>query len=373
MERSLNLVYNFGTENHHPAICSMAQKKQKNPDIFRKKIFSMAFFFLLTMPSSTDYKLKDYGFGSGGTGNSSSTDYSLKAVSGEQGGSPGSSENYNLNPGLIFTGQANVPGAPAFTNPANFYNKLKIVLDTANNPSDTKYAIAISTDNFVTTNYIQSDNTIGPTLGLEDYQTYSAWGGEDGFYVIGLASNTAYKIKTKAMQGKFTETGYGPASESATISPTLSFNISTVAINFGNLESGIVTDSPQNIAINFATNGESGGRVYVVGKNGGLRSLSKNYQINSVTGDLSSSAEGIGAQGVSATQDAGGPLSIVSPYNATNNNVGIVDSSVREIFVSANPLVGGQGVFMLKAKASSITPAASDYEEVLTITASGSF
>jgi hypothetical protein len=167
-------------------------------------------FFLFVFPSSTNYQLRGYGFGSGGEENMTSSNYAADAVTGETSSGQLSGSSYNLGPGLSFEIMANVPAAPAFTNPSNYYNKLKVVLDTGNNPTDTKFAIAISTDNFVTTNYIQNDNTIGSVLGSEDYQTYAAWGGGSGFNVIGLAPNTTYKIKVKSFQGKFSESDTTP-------------------------------------------------------------------------------------------------------------------------------------------------------------------
>lgn len=341
---------------------------------FKNILPKSAFIFLLVLPASTNYKLKDYGFGSGGVDNASSAAYSLNAISGEQSGAPASSAAYKIGDGLIFTNQANVPLAPTFTNPNNYYNKLQLIINTSSNPTDTKYAIAISTDNFATvTKYVKADHTIGSTLLLADYQTYASLGGASGFSIIGLAANTTYQVKVKAMQGKFTETGYGPTATAATVNPTLSFAININTINFGSLSVGTVINSPQNVVVDFATNGETGGKVYVIGKNGGLLSASKSYTIASASGDLSSLTEGFGAQGTTVTQSSGGPLSIVAPYNVAANNVGVVSAAVREIFSSSNPIVAGQGTFMLKAKSSSLTPAASDYSEMLTVIASGSF
>ncbi|NTW26922.1 MAG: hypothetical protein HGA36_01215 [Candidatus Moranbacteria bacterium] len=333
------------------------------------------FVFLLVMPASTNYQLKDFGFGSGGTSTASSGNYSLDAIAGEISSGKLSSATFGIGSGLTYTNQANVPVAPTFTNPNNYYNKLQLIIDTSGNPADTKFAIAISTDNFATiTNYVQSDNTVGTVLGIEDYQAYASWGGASGFYVIGLAANTTYQVKVKAMQGKFTETGFGLVSTAATVNPTMSFGININTINFGNLPAGTVVNSPQSVTASFATNGETGGKVYIIGKNAGLLSASKSYTIASATADLSSAAvQGFGAQGTSATQSSGGPLSIVAPYNVAASNVGIVDTAVREIFSSANPIVGGSGIFLLKAKSLALTPAASDYSEILTVIASGSF
>jgi hypothetical protein len=359
----------------------MKIKIDKINKLIKKQIISSTFVFLLVMTASTSYKLKDYGFGSGGVGGATSASYSLEAITGEVGGIKSSSAAYGIGSGLSFTNQANVPVAPTFSNPANYYNKLQLIINTSGNPTDTKYAIAISTDNFATiTNYVKSDNTVGATLTLTDYQTYTSWGGASGFFIIGLAPNTTYQVKVKAMQGKFTETAYGPNASAATVSPTLSFSIQTdslvappFSMTFSSLIVNTVIDSPEKIWANFSTNAASGGKVYVIGKNAGLLSSSKGSLINSVSGDLSSLTSGIGAQGFSVSQTSGGPLAIAPAYALSANNVGIVDASVREIFTSAAPIIGGQGKFLLKAKSSSITTAANDYSEIFTLVASGSF
>lgn len=340
-----------------------------------KQLPISAFIFLLVMPASNNYQLKDFGFGSGGTDVTSSGNYSLNAIAGEISAGKLSSATFGIGSGLTYTNQANVPVAPTFTNPNNYYNKLQLIIDASGNPTDTKFAIAISTDNFATiTNYVQSDNTVGTVLGIEDYKTYANWGGASGFFVIGLAANTTYQVKVKAMQGKFTETGFGLASTAATVNPTMSFGININTINFGNLPAGTVVDSPSSVTASFSTNGETGGKVYIIGKNAGLLSASKSYTIASATADLSSVAvQGFGAQIVSVAQSSGGPLLKVAPYDVAASNVGVVDTAVREIFSSANPIVGGSGIFLLKAKSLALTPAASDYSETLTVIASGSF
>jgi hypothetical protein len=132
---------------------------------------------------STNYKMKDYDFGSGGMTNSSN--YVMEGVLGEQAGRQ-SSVNYSANSGLAYAQMTNVPGAPTWVNSSSWYNKLHITINQSNNPSDVVYAIAISSDNWVTTNYVQSDNTIASVLGPEDYQAYASWGSGTGEDVIGL-------------------------------------------------------------------------------------------------------------------------------------------------------------------------------------------
>lgn len=57
----------------------------KRSFIFRH-IFSLqaGFFLIFAFPASTNYQLKDFGFGTGGVGNATSTSYALDAISGEQ-------------------------------------------------------------------------------------------------------------------------------------------------------------------------------------------------------------------------------------------------------------------------------------------------
>ena len=88
---------------------------------FYKKFFSLplGFFLIFVFPASTNYQLKDFGFGTGGAGDATSTNYALDGVSGEQSNGKLSSTDYGLGSGLLFTNQANVPPAPTFTNPSN--------------------------------------------------------------------------------------------------------------------------------------------------------------------------------------------------------------------------------------------------------------
>ncbi|HCU70902.1 MAG TPA: hypothetical protein DIC35_04110 [Candidatus Moranbacteria bacterium] len=349
----------------------------------KKNILSLFIFIILVLPASTNYQLKDYSFGSGGIGNSTSAGYSMNAISGEIGTGKETGTNYGIGLGLNYTNQANVPVAPIFDNPNGYYNRLRLIINPSGNPSSAKFAVAISDDNFVTAKYVQNDNTIGDNLGPEDYQTYSSWGGASGIYVIGLSPGTTYVVKVKAITGKFTETSFGPNSSAATVNPTLSLDIDVAAndsetnppygVNFGSLISGAVNDSAEKVWVDFSTNAEAGGKVYVSGANGGLKSSSNGHTISSITGNLAVFLEGFGAQAESATQSSGGPLAASALYDQTGDNVGIIDQSMREIFTSSYSVIGGRGSFVLKAKSSNITPAASDYSEVFTVVAASNF
>ncbi|MEK7594951.1 MAG: hypothetical protein AAB436_04920 [Patescibacteria group bacterium] len=325
-------------------------------------------------PSTPNYQLNSYGFGSGGTANSTTSNYALEGISGEISGSPSSTATYSVKPGFIQTQQAHVPKVSAFDNGSGtYYNKLHFVIDQQSNPSDAQYAVSISTDNFVSNvNYVKNDLTIGASLALTDYQTYSTWGGASGANIIGLLPDTTYYLRIKATQGKYTESAYGPIASATTTNPHLSFSVSTNSENLGSLIAGSVVSSPSTVDVDFDTNAASGGDVYINGKNTGLFSTQASYTIPSSTGDLSVLARGFGAQ-VTATGATTGTFTKVSPYNGTLNNVGITDTTIRRIITSAGPIVGGTGSISIKAKAAASDKAADDYTETITLLASASF
>lgn len=334
------------------------------------------------MPASSNYTLNNYSTGPG-TGSSTSTNYSLNGTTGEVSNQESTSTNFKSRPGNNNVQQAYVPTAPTFDNPASYYNKLHFAVAPGANPSDTKFAIAISSDNFATTQYIQNDNTVGSVLGPEDYQTYASWGSGSGQLVTGLVYNTAYKIKVKSFQGSFTETEYGPTASASTVPLSITFDIDVSAsdtetappysTSFGSLLPATVINTPEKIWIDLDTNAESGAVVYVASANGGLKSNSNGFTIASASADLTPASTGFGAQGSSVAQGSGGPLSIAAPYNVASQNVGILNSTIRAIFSSSVPITAGRGSFQLKAKAAALTPAASDYQDTLTITTAASF
>ena len=335
------------------------------------------------MPASGTYQLHNYGFGSGGSSGSSSANYSASGTTGEVSGTQASSATYLGRTGNNNTQQAYVPDTPTLSNAANYYNKLQFIIAPGTNPSDTLFSIAISSDNFVTSQYIQSDNTVGPVRGIEDYQTYATWGGSAGQFVTGLTPTTTYKIKVNSFQGKYTETEYGPIASAATVDPNITFDIDVSATDSktsppyitstGNLLPGSIVNTPEKIWIDLATNAESGAKVYVSSVNGGLKSATENFTVASASADLAAASSGFGLQGLSASQTAGGPLSISAPYNVAAQNVGIVNSVVREAFSASAPITAGRGSLQVKAKTALQTPAANDYQDIFTLTAAAAY
>jgi hypothetical protein len=340
--------------------------------------------FFATLPSTTNYQLNSYGFGSGGTSNSATGNYSLEGITGEAGSQADSTANYTLKPGYAETQQADVPKV-TLTNPSNYYDKLHFVIDQQSNPTDALYALQVkvndATCDFTSgiIMYVKSDTTLGSTLTTTDYQTYTAWGGASGANMIGLASNTTYCVRAKATQGKFTESAYGPSSSAATVGQQISFCLYTNAsCGLGghtetlNLLAGSV-DTSGSIGVDFATNANAGGGVYVY-STGTLTSTSRpSTPISSNSADLSSAANGYGAQVVSVSQTSGGPLAKLFPYDQSANNIGQLSTTINTILNSSSPLVGGQAAIQLQAKSDNVTNAASDYTDTITIVAAASF
>ncbi|CAN5379508.1 hypothetical protein BH10PAT3_BH10PAT3_3020 [soil metagenome] len=326
------------------------------------------------LPATTTYQLNSFGFGSGGTANSTTSNYALEGITGEVSGQTSATATYSAKPGFVETQQAHVPKLTSLDNASGlYYNKLHFVIDQQGNPNDALYAISISTDNFVAdTKFIKNDFTVTPTLSLTDYQTYTTWGGGSGGDIIGLLPNTLYYVRLKATQGTFTESGYGPVSSATTASPSLSFSISTNALTLPSLIAATVVDAPATIDVTFATNATSGGDVYINGLNSGLISVKTGFTITSATADLTPATRGFGAK-VTTTGASSGTFSSVSPYNGVSNNIGLTDVTIRRILTASAPVIGGTGSVLLKAKSAASDPSSNDYTETLTMLASASF
>lgn len=350
------------------------------------KLLLTAPLFLATLPSTTNYKLNSYGFGSGGTANSSTGNYSLEGITGEVSGQTATTSTYAEKPGYIETQQANVPKV-TLTNPSNYYDKLHFVIDQQNNPSDAKYALQVCVGADwsggscgTTTLYVKADNTLGTSLTTADYQLYSAWGGVSGANIIGLAPSTTYYIRAKATQGQFTESAYGPSSNAGTVGQQISFCLwsdgscgsSTNSTAFSGLVAGSISNSTNNLNLSFATNADNGGNVYIY-STGKLQSVAvPSGTISSVTGaspvDLASLSAGYGAQVGSSSG-----LTTQAPYNGTGSNVGQLSTTINTLLSATSPVSSGSATIQLQAKASNTTPAATDYADTVTVIAAANF
>ena len=336
---------------------------------------------LASLPASTNYQLNSYGIGSGGTAGSSSTNYSMNGITGEQSGSA-SSTHYQVGAGEAYLKQANVP-IVTISNPGSWYDKLQIVLDPQNNPSDATFLVAISSDGFTTTQYVQDDFTLGSSIVPTDYMTYAELGGSGGVLLRGLTRTTVYSVKAAASRGAFTESQFGPVTSAATVDPDLSFDIGVsvpynvtlppYSLSMGSVIAGSVTTATDHIWLTYTTNANDGGEIYGEGANGGLVSASTGHTIASSSVDLATLTEGFGLQDTSVSQTSGGPMFEVAPYNVTGTNVGEDFIDLDEEFGTNTPVKEGVGELSLMAKSGSLTPSATDYTETLTEVAASNY
>jgi len=321
-------------------------------------------------PSSTNFELQNYSFGSGGTDTSfSSANYRLFGTI-----------DYKSDSGLIYLLQSGVPAAPTLSNnDSRYYDKLHLTINYSISygsiPSDILFAVAVSTDNFVAdTKYVQADQTLSTN---PVWQSYTTWGGATGLNILNLTKDTIYYAKVASKQGNFTQSPFGPTATLPTAEDnTLSFDLLTTTMNLGNLIPGSVITSPTEAEINITTNSNSGALVYIYGTNAGLKSINAgNYTISTVSTneDLSGLSQGYGLRGTTTAQTSGS-LVIEEPYNGSGNIVGPIDTQKRILFSTNDAAIdSGIGKFEILAKSSLLTPPASDYADTITIVAAGTF
>ncbi len=186
--------------------------------------------------SSPNFSIENPSVDMGGE-ESSSGNYSVTSSVSDSDTAPNNSTTYSVFSGFMPHAYPGVPAPPTLTNTGgSLYNSLDFVIATGGNPSDTNYAIAISDDSFVTTYFIQTDDTLGTT---EAWQTYSGWSSGLGERVVGLSPNTTYEIKVKARFGPNSETGYSQTASAATVGASLTVSIGGVAS--GQVIAGLTT------------------------------------------------------------------------------------------------------------------------------------
>jgi hypothetical protein len=320
--------------------------------------------------ASANYQLNSYGLGPAGTNSASSTTYSLRGALGEQANGTTNSTTYQSNNGSINASQLNTPPAPSLSNGNNsFYNKLLLIINSSQDPSNSTYSVEVSTNNFTTYSYLQADGSLSTT---PVYQSYSAWGGSSGIDIVGLANSTTYEARVDAQAGKFSDTNFSVAATASTVAPSISFGVNPNTIAMGSLLPGSVVTSP-SLSFGLSTNANSGGAIYIYGQYGGLYSAFANHTIAAVSGNLSSLSEGFGVQASNPTETSGGPFEINSIYAGTSSIVGGESTIPTQFISSAYPITNGSATAVTKAITSSATPPASDYSETLTFLGAANF
>ncbi len=224
--------------------------------------------------------------------------------------------------------------------------------------------MAISYDDFSTQQYVQSDGTVGDTLGTEDYRTYVSWGGGSGSFILGLNQSTAYKVRAKALNGDFTETGYSSDSnEVSTTVPYVSMEVSQSALPLGTLNVNSVSQS-SSTTVRINTNAYSGYQVYVSDQGDGIQGGLYNgvsSTIASGDGTLISGTEGYGAQASSGT------ATIDGKYDVSGNEVGGLDISSNALSSNLTAVSDEDTLVLFKVAISGST-IAGEYNDIVYFT-----
>lgn len=203
--------------------------------------------------SGSNYQIENPSIDSGG-GQSSSGNYTSRDGIGDSNDSGLASTNFKVFPGFFQHAYPGVPAEPTLTNTGGtLYNALDYVIATGSGQqTDTQYAIAISSDDFTTTYFIQADNTVGSSAA---WQSYTAWGSGTGGRVTGLSPSTTYKIKVKARYGADTETAYSLTASATTAGPSLT-------VTFAGVNSGVSFDG-ETTTLTTSANGIGFGTLAV--------------------------------------------------------------------------------------------------------------
>nr|MDD3720337.1 hypothetical protein [Candidatus Gracilibacteria bacterium] len=156
----------------------------------------------------------------------------------------------------------------------------------------------------------------------------------------------------------------------ATVLPTLNMVISTGAINLGILNAS--TYSSGSLSIEVGTNAANGVTITAKSSTGGLRSASNGSIINNLTTDgLAESYKFSSALGAASDSSVAGYTQTANLDSEVNNS-----SSGFTLYTTNKPEASSgvnDVVFNVSAKIDQQTPAASDYQDTITITVVGNF
>jgi len=277
-------------------------------------------------------------------------------------------------------------GMVAICGPSGCYNQARFEIDTNDNPTDTLYAVMISTDNFVSDiRYIDGSNFWPETISthnLSDFLTKTDWETED-FNIQGLQSGTTYYIRIFALHGDLTQTQPGPIANATTSSGSVFFDID-IEDQYG---VSAETNSPYNIYFSGAyeliggsapvtaedriwldagTNSQGGLAIITYGVNGGLKSNTTGQTIVSATADLNTTSDGFGIQSEYINQDSYpylGSISATTAYSGSGNSVGIIGTTATKVYESSTPIFNGRMALKVIAKPGTDKTAATDYQE----------
>ena len=277
------------------------------------------------------------------------------------------------------------------------YDRARFEIDPMNNPSDTRYTVLITDDNWATVYYLDGDTHMPETAAthdISDYRTLTQWQVADGprdwskANILGLLPGKTYKIRIKVFSGNFTESGLSPEASVTTSLPTISMDLDVgtsdsaetdppYSVRFPYLVIGSVADSDSFIYLDISTNVVSGISVKVKDANAGLSSGSS--LIPSADLDLDIASAGYGLKVVNVSQDPeAGYLRATARYSPSAvNGVGGLSTSFLDLFCSLEsstgtcgvdspaPVLNGRGKMVLKAKVDENIPSGT-YTDLIT-------
>ena len=176
-------------------------------------------------------------------------------------------------------------------------------------------------------------------------------------------------------------------SVTATVPATFNMAIGTCGSNtdaLGNLSTGSVVSSGTACRVTLTTNAPSGWIVWALDSQQGLRSTANAYTIpgsstmdDNCTGaddDIAAGTEGFGVDSNIITDaGGGGTVTIDGDFNCGAGFVGDYASTFTEI-ASANGAANGDIIDLVhEAAISGLTPAGTDYSDIVTVSGAGQF
>lgn len=379
--------------------------------------------------TSPNYKILDPTVDSGG-GAGDSTNYSILFSTGNPTADARlTSGSYAVGSGFPNGIQANVPlikcaetdtltgntdclnfpngnGAQGECGTPGCYDRFKLEIDYQDNPVDALFLVSITEVSSGIEYFLQSDNTIDTTYDINDYQTICQLEGADSrsgsgcqnsgdpewdetlqsSNVYGLGGNVTYSVKTRALNGDFTESQWGPSVQVTTLEPTLALDIdigpTTAAdtlsphnINFEKIQPATVETADDKIWIDQNTNLVNGFSLYIKDLNSGLDNGNSDL-IPSETEDISVDPNGNGGFGVqefSIAEDNFGPLKVDAAFDLSGDSVRGLSPTEQLLFFTQNSgsdkgiITNGRGSLTLKLLAP-INIESGSYTDTLTFT-----